>query len=109
MRTAALAVSAILLLTVAAQAGGARQITIVNGTHYAIFAVQAKPSGSTAWQADVLNQKTLGIGQIRGVGVPESASCKMDFLATLDDGHKVLIPNADICRNPALPVTDDRH
>jgi hypothetical protein len=109
MRKSTIAILVILVAVSSAEADSTRQVTIVNGTHFAIFAVQAKPSGSTAWQPDVLNQKTLGIGQIRGVGMPASASCKMDFLATLDDGHKVLIPDADICHNPALPVTDDRH
>jgi hypothetical protein len=86
----------------------AGQITLVNGTHLAVLAVQAKSHGNIAWGRDLLDDNTLGIGKSRRVALPVGVSCDADFLATLDDGHKLVIPADNVCRNSAVAVTDNR-
>lgn len=106
LRNTVLALGLVLITPLSAAA--AEQVTLVNGTHLAVLTVQAKPHGTAAWDADLLDANTLGIGKSRKVTLPAGISCDADFLATLDDGHKVLIPAANVCRNNAVAVTDSR-
>ena len=70
---------------------------ILNASHYGIVALQVKPAGAIAWQADVLNQHTLGVGKSVNVNVGQ---CDVDVLATFDDGHKALRQHVNLCNGP---------
>jgi len=70
---------------------------IINASHFGIVALQVKPVGAVVWQSDILNQRTLAVGKSLDVHV---VGCKVDVLATFDDGHKYMKNNVNLCGGP---------
>lgn len=90
-------IGAALLLGIATLAGPADAAAIINASHFGIVALQVKPAGAVAWQSDILNQHTLGVGKSVDVNV---SKCQVDVLATFDDGHKYTKNNVNLCTGP---------
>lgn len=88
----------------AALAEGSPAIT--NATHYAIVAVQARPSGGTVWRSDLLGKATLGVGRTMPLALDPRPHCRYDLFVTFDDGHKVLRQNIDLCGRMPVQITD---
>ena len=95
------------LVSAASAAPVAQDMTVVNGTHFAVLAIKVKGANG-AWQPDILKGNTLGIGQVRKVALPSGTPCKVDLVAILNDGHKVLIAGKNACSNAAVAITDNR-
>lgn len=87
----------------------AQQVTVVNGTHFAVLSLRTKPHRGGSWSADMLNQITLGVRQSRVLRTPDNYPCNVDFLAILSDGHKLVLRDEYICGRVAVAIADDRH
>ena len=84
-------------------ATAASAATIVNASHFGIVALQARTAANTPWQADLLNQRTLGVGKSVTVN---PGGCQVDLLATFDDGHKALKQKVNVCGNAPIKISD---
>jgi len=96
-------VSLVLPLVLAGFATAASAATIVNGSHFGIVALQARTATNAPWQADLLNQRTLGVGKSVTVN---PGGCQVDLLATFDDGHKALRQKVNACGTAPIQIND---
>lgn len=87
-------------------ADGARQVTIVNGTHTAMMGLQVKEIRADAWPADMLNHKTLGIQKQITLWLPANPGCFYDIKAMFEDGHRVAKKHVFLCKPPSYLLTD---
>lgn len=95
--------SLVLPLALLGAMSAASAATIVNGSHFGIVALQARPAANVPWQADLLNQRTLGVGKSVSVN---PGGCQVDLLATFDDGHKALKQKVNACSNAPIKIND---
>lgn len=96
-----------LLLTAAARAEDARDITVTNKTGEPIYSLFISPADSEDWEDDVLGVDVLDDGASVDVKFSGFAAdqCIFDILATNEEGDGWLLPEVDLCAVSDVVIT----
>jgi hypothetical protein len=89
-----------------ASAGATRNVAVVNSTRTAMVSLQVRPSGSGAWQPNVLGSRPLGVQKQVGVGVPSGSTCYYDLSAQYEDGHRKTKSHVNLCGSSKYSLSD---